>query len=52
MDGQKCGHEPCTCYVDLGETFCAPVCRERARATQDPDPHGRCGCRHEECLNA
>jgi hypothetical protein len=52
MDGQKCQHGPCTCYVDLGQLYCCDRCRRLD--TQDPDagPRGRCGCRHAGCENA
>lgn len=49
MDGQKCEHEQCSCYVDLGERFCSPECREAASADGDAPPHARCVCRHVGC---
>jgi hypothetical protein len=51
MDGEKCGHEQCTCYVDFGETYCSDRCREAEQQDPDAPPHGRCGCRHLECLS-
>ena len=52
MDGQKCEHEQCTCYVDLGESYCNERCREQAQADPDAAPHDVCYCRHVECENA
>ncbi len=51
MDGQKCAHEQCSCYVDLGQTFCSDTCRRRAAGDADLAPHEHCGCRHDECAN-
>ena len=51
MDGQECAHAQCTCAVDLGETYCGPDCRRKAAAeSPDEDVHGRCGCRHTDCM--
>jgi len=49
MDGQKCAHEACTCFVDLGATYCSPRCREMDELDGEPAPHSRCGCRHAGC---
>ncbi len=50
MDGQKCEHEQCTCYVDLGETYCGDRCREAEQQDPDAAPHSQCGCRHVDCV--
>ncbi len=48
MDGMKCGNEPCSCPVDLGEDYCSDHCRRSA--PQDAEiAHGRCGCKHTTC---
>jgi hypothetical protein len=52
MDGQKCDHTQCTCYVDLGAFFCSDRCREQAAADPDAPPHDSCNCRHDECENS
>jgi hypothetical protein len=49
MDGQKCAHGRCTCFVDLGQEYCGSRCREMARTDPDAGPHGHCGCHHEAC---
>ncbi|HTX58324.1 MAG TPA: metallothionein [Verrucomicrobiae bacterium] len=49
MDGQKCAHEPCSCYVDLGKLYCGERCRENDAASPEAAPHSRCGCRHVGC---
>ncbi len=49
MDGQKCAHEQCTCFVDLGHTYCSDRCRERDAIDGDANPRARCGCRHAGC---
>jgi hypothetical protein len=49
MDGVKCGHEACTCFVDLGERYCSAACREDVTADTDVRPRGPCRCRHAEC---
>jgi hypothetical protein len=51
MDGEKCGHEQCTCFVDLGEDYCGPHCRQQMQADPDASPHDFCGCHHAECEN-
>jgi hypothetical protein len=50
MDGQKCAHEQCTCFVDLGMLYCAPRCRELDAKDGEAAPHERCGCRHADCM--
>jgi hypothetical protein len=50
MDGQKCRHEQCSCYVDLGMFYCSDRCRELDVKDGDAPPHGRCGCGHTGCL--
>jgi len=52
MDGQKCDHTQCTCYVDLGMDYCSDRCREQAQAAPEGSPHERCNCRHADCDNA
>ncbi|MBV8155273.1 MAG: hypothetical protein JO029_04230 [Candidatus Eremiobacteraeota bacterium] len=49
MDGQKCRHDQCTCYVDLGQTYCSDRCRQLDDADGDAPPRARCGCRHAGC---
>lgn len=49
MDGQKCAHEQCTCFVDLGQLYCSDRCREHDAQDADAPPHARCGCRHAGC---
>ncbi len=51
MDGQKCEHPQCTCYVDLGQMYCSDRCRQLDIADGDAAPHERCGCRHAECAS-
>ncbi|HUZ48347.1 MAG TPA: hypothetical protein VMW12_01260 [Candidatus Dormibacteraeota bacterium] len=51
MDGQKCGHVQCTCYVDLGQTYCSDRCAEYDKQDADLPAHDRCGCRHDTCMN-
>ena len=49
MDGQKCAHPQCTCFVDLGMSDRSPRCRERDE--QDGDAAAPAlGCRHAGCL--
>ena len=50
MDGVKCAHGPCSCYVDLGQDYCSPRCREMDGKDSDPAVHDRCGCHHDECV--
>ena len=50
MDGQKCAHEQCTCFVDLGALYCSDRCRELDVQDADAAPHARCGCRHTGCV--
>ena len=52
MDGQKCAHEQCTCFIDLGEFYCSDDCRRRDIADGDAEPHARCGCKHNDCMSA
>ena len=50
MDGQKCRHEPCTCYVDLGQEYCCEHCRQLDEQDGgDTAPRSRCGCFHAGC---
>lgn len=49
MDGQKCVHIQCACYVDLGAFYCSDRCREADKANPDAPPHGECRCHHVEC---
>lgn len=51
MDGVKCAHEQCTCFVDLGETYCHYSCREAAEQDAAAAPHGRCRCGHIDCAS-
>jgi hypothetical protein len=50
MDGQKCSHEQCSCYVDLGKFYCSDRCRELDVKDGDAPPHARCGCGHTGCI--
>ncbi len=51
MDGQKCEHDRCNCYVDLGQTYCNERCKESDRSDGDAAPDGKCACRHADCLH-
>lgn len=50
MDGAKCEHAQCTCYVDLGMTYCSDRCRENDAKDGEAPAHDRCGCRHVGCV--
>jgi hypothetical protein len=52
MDGVKCEHPQCTCYVGLGEMYCSVRCRIGDATDGDAAPHGHCPCNHEECEGA
>jgi hypothetical protein len=43
----KCGHAPCVCLVQPGESYCSPYC-ETASANTSANVL-RCGCGHAEC---
>jgi hypothetical protein len=49
MDGQKCAHPQCTCFLDLGMIYCSPRCKEKDDQDGDAAPRERCGCRHAGC---
>ena len=45
-DGNKCGHEICTCSVGEGEEYCSEHCEDAVR--QDLTEI-TCDCRHQGC---
>jgi hypothetical protein len=47
MANQKCEHDPCSCSVDAGKSYCSDACRDLAQAASQAQ--GRCGCDHKEC---
>ena len=49
MDGQKCEHPQCRCYVDLGMMWCSDRCKELDQKDGDAGAFEKCGCKHAEC---
>jgi len=43
----RCGHEGCTCQVELSGDFCSDYCREHA-GDADHGAHS-CECGHPQC---
>ena len=47
-DNDKCAHEPCTCMVSAGASYCSAYC-EHTATSGTPRKEPVCECGHPDC---